>query len=521
MAERLCSRLQTGVGGFDSLSRLMFNSKISKKQKGGIKGKPSTIFPPKKEKIVLGKPHPVTQFVSNFRNTLLNLSFDEIINPSIVNEEDVYKQYGPEAPLILDRSFYLAGLSRIELGISKKITTQIKKIADIDISKLRQIFRELKEAKTEADDLVEELVKQLKIKTEHAIQILALFPEMKKLEPIPTKLILRSHMTAAWYLTVSSLAQKSDDTLKLFSIGPRFRREQRLDAFHLYESLSASVVMAGKKINLKQGKELTKKILTDFGFEKVKFQTKTATSNYYTQGTEFEIFVKLNGKDVEIGDGGLYSSTSCENYNIPYPVFNVGFGVERIVMIMENIKDIRTLVYPQFYGQTFFSDQDIAEGISFKQQPKTLQGKTFAKKIASAILKHKDDLGIKEILVYKGQGFKIFISEPEEGKKLLGPAGLNVVYVYGGNILGVNEKDQKFAEVIKKGVRVCSYIEAFSNLFASFAEKKVFGKHTLKMADTLPSINLTLKKEQERFIVSQQKKIDVRGPIFLDCEITK
>jgi len=484
----------------------MFNSEISKKQK---------------DRVIKGKPHPVTQFVADFRNILLKLSFNEIISPSIVNEEDVYKQYGPEAPLILDRSFYLAGLSRIELGISKKVITQIKKIADIDISKLRQIFREFKEAKIEADDLVEELVKQLEIQTERAIQILALFPEMKKLEPIPTKLILRSHMTAAWYLTVSSLAQKNDDTLKLFSIGPRFRREQRLDAFHLYESLSASVVMAGKKINLKQGKELTKKILTDFGFEKVKFQTKTATSNYYTQGTEFEIFVKLNGKDIEIGDGGLYSRESCANYNISYPVFNVGFGVERIVMITNNIKDIRALVYPQFYSQTFFSDQDIAEGLSFKQRPKTQQGKTLAKKITTTILKHKDDLGIKKILVHKGQEFKIFISEPEEGKKLLGPAGLNVVYIYSGNILGINEQDQKFAEVVKKGIRVCSYIDALSNLFARFAEEKLFGRHTIKMADTLPSINLTLKKELEHFIVGQQKKIDVRGPIFLDCEIIK
>jgi len=470
---------------------------------------------------IKGKPHLVTQFIEKFRTILLNLGFDETINPSIVNEEDVYKQYGPEAPLILDRSFYLAGLSRVELGISKKIIEQIHKIVDIDISKLQKIFREFKEGKIEADDLVEELVKQFKIKTEQAINILGLFPEMKKLEPIPTKLLLRSHMTAAWYLTVSSLAQKGTDSLKLFSIGPRFRKEQRQDAFHLYESLSASMVIASKKINLKQGKELTKEILEKLNFEKVKFQTKAATSNYYTQGTEFEIFVKLNGKDVEIGDGGLYSLTSCANYNIPYPVFNVGFGVERIVMIMNNINDIRSLVYPQFYGQTFFSDEDIAKGVNFNQQPKTQQGKILVKKIADAIAKYKDEIGVKNFLIHNEQNLKIFISEPEKDKKLLGPAGLNVVYVYGGNILGINEQDQKFTEVVKKGVRVCSYIEAFSNSFANLAEKKLFGNYTIKMADTLPSINLTLKKELEQFIISQQKKIDVRGPVFLDCEITK
>lgn len=510
MAERLCDRLQTGLGEFDSLSRLcLSNLMISKKTHNNF------------HQNIKGKAHPVMNFVEKLRNVLLKLEFEEIINPLIVNEEDVYKQYGAEAPLILDRSFYLAGLSRVELGISKEITAQIEKIADIDISKLKKVFRKFKEAKIEADDLVEELVKQLKIKTEQAIKILDLFPEMKDLKPIPTKLVLRSHMTAAWYSTVSSLVQKNPDLLKLFSVGPKFRREQRQDAFHLYESLSASVVIAGKKVDLKQGKKLTNEILTKLGFKKVSFVTKIATSNYYAQGTEFEIFIELNGKDVEIGDGGLYSSASLVNYNISYPVFNVGFGVERMVMLMEDINDIRLLVYPQFYSQQVFSDKEIASSIEFKQQPITQKGKNLVKKIADTILKNKDEIGAKKFLVYKRQGIKIFISEPEEGKKLLGPAGLNVVYVCGGNILGINEKDKKFADVVKNGVKVCSYTEAISNLFASIAEKKQFGKYAIKMADTLPSINLTLKKEVEQFIVGQQKKIDVRGPVFIDFEIEK
>jgi O-phosphoseryl-tRNA(Cys) synthetase len=41
------------------------------------------------------------------------------------------------------------------------------------------------------------------------------------------------------------------------------------------------------------------------------------------------------------------------------------------------------------------------------------------------------------------------------------------------------------------------------------------------MADTLPSINLELKRTVENFITSQNKKIDVRGPIFIDIKIEK
>lgn len=465
--------------------------------------------------------HPVMDLADKFRKVLLDLGFEEMINPSIVSEEDVYKQYGSEAPLILDRSFYLAGLLRVDLGISEEMMTEIKKIGDINIAELQKIFREFKEAKIEADNLIEEMVKQLKIKTEQAIEILTLFPGLKDLKPVPTKFVLRSHMTAAWYLTISALIQKNYTSLKLFSIGPKFRREQRQDALHLYESLSASLAIADKKIGLKEGKKLVNKILSKIGFKKAIFKTKPATSNYYALGTEFEVFIEQNNKVVEIGDGGMYSSDSLANYNIPYPVFNVGFGIERIAMIMRNIDDIRLLTYPQFYAKAFFDDKDIAAGIEFKERPTTKWGKDFTRTIMATILKHKDEIGPQKILIKKDQDIKLFLSEPEANKKLLGPAGLNVVYVYDGNILGINEKDEKFSEVIKKGIKVYSYIEALSNLFASLAENKNFGKHTVKMADTLPSINLNLKKEVEQFIVGQQKKIDVRGPVFIDFEIEK
>jgi O-phosphoseryl-tRNA synthetase len=36
--------------------------------------------------------------------------FRETINPVFIEEEHVYRQFGPEAPAVLDRCFYLAGL---------------------------------------------------------------------------------------------------------------------------------------------------------------------------------------------------------------------------------------------------------------------------------------------------------------------------------------------------------------------------------------------------------------------------
>lgn len=51
------------------------------------------------------------------RQAYLQLGFDEIINPLFIEEDHIYKQFGPEAPAVLDRCFYLAGLPRPDIGL--------------------------------------------------------------------------------------------------------------------------------------------------------------------------------------------------------------------------------------------------------------------------------------------------------------------------------------------------------------------------------------------------------------------
>ena len=466
-----------------------------------------------------GIPNNVVELVNKFRRILLNLGFEEVINPSIISEEEVYKQYGPEAMLILDRCFYLAGLPRADIGISDDRKAKIQEVANIDIAVLMQLLRAYKEGRIEADNLVDEMIQRLNIRTEEAGLILSMFKEFKELLPVPTKLTLRSHMTALWFPTIEALMEKRVLPLKLFSIGNKFRREQKQDALHLYESLTASLIAVAENITLEDGKALAKKILSKIGFKKITFTIKKATSKYYAPDTEFEIFVDHNGKKIEIGDGGLYSPVSLAKYDIRYPVFNVGFGVERILMLMKDIEDIRVLIYPQFYAPRSFSDEEIAQNIRFDEKPKTVWGQELAQTIAEAILKYKDEIGPKKIQVYKGEERVVYLSEPEANRKLLGPAGLNVVYVYDGNIMGINPTDSRFEKIVQNGVRVCDYIQAISNRFAATAENKNYGKYTLKMVDTLPSLNLTIDKAIWKFITSQSKRIDVKGAIFVDMEI--
>ncbi|WP_225369298.1 hypothetical protein [Methanobrevibacter arboriphilus] len=61
------------------------------------------------------------------REAYLRLGFSEAVNPLFIDKNDVYKQFGPEAPAVLDRCFYLAGLPRPDIGIGVDKINYIKK----------------------------------------------------------------------------------------------------------------------------------------------------------------------------------------------------------------------------------------------------------------------------------------------------------------------------------------------------------------------------------------------------------
>ncbi len=72
---------------------------------------------------------------------ILNLGFNETVNPVFVDEEDIYKQFGPEAPAVLDRCFFLAGLPRPDIGIGMD---KIEVIEEIGVLLTKIKFRHLK-----------------------------------------------------------------------------------------------------------------------------------------------------------------------------------------------------------------------------------------------------------------------------------------------------------------------------------------------------------------------------------------
>ncbi len=472
-----------------------------------------------------GRAHPVYEFISEARRKIIGLGFEELVLPLFVEESEIYKQYGPEAALILDRLFYLAGLPRPDIGISKEKIEKIQLIIpNFDkIDSLQDIFRRYKKGEIEADDLIETFLNELNIKENEASEIIdKIFLELKNLKPIPTKNTLRSHTTALWFKVLSNLSKRENLPLQYFTIGPKFRREQKIDATHLYDSQTISLVIMAENMSLEDCQNIVSSICEQIGFKNNKSEIKKATSKYYAPQTEFEIFVEhpKTKEWIEIGDGGFYSPVSLAQYNIGFPVFNIGFGVERICMIKTETEDIRKLVYPYFYEDISFTDEEISKGIKYKYIPLTEIGIEIKNAIIEKSIKHKNDSSPVEIKVWKGiiknKNIYVTIWEKDEGVQLLGPATLNKIWVKDGNILGLSPEESP-GNSIDTGM---TYLEGIAsemayNIEMMLEQDKNSYDHRVKVCYRASEVNIELDDIIQEFIHSKQKKIDIRGPIFL------
>lgn len=498
------------------------------RESGNLIEEEGKLFSPERN----GSSHPLFDLVQDSRKILIDLGFQEVVVPTLIEKDEIRKQYGPTAPVILDRIFFLAGLDRSDLGISQEDLEEIrKKVPDFDkTDELENIFRRYKEGEIPSDDIAEVIIEELKLDENQASHILSLFESFKKLEPVPSDMTLRSHTTAGWFPVLRDIKSRKSLPIQLFTIGPKYRREQKLDETHLYRSWTASLVIMAEEISIEDGKELTEKVLNGFGFDKVEFERKSATSKYYAPGTEFEIFVKHPHTDerIEVGDAGFYSPISLANYSIEHPVFNLGIGLERVLMIRTGERDIRSLVYPYKYEELEFSDEEISKMIKINEKPVTEVGQKLAKEIRKKSKELKEEPSPCEFDVFEGRignsKVSVRLYEPEENTKLIGPAAFNQIYVIDGNIVGVPPESWEDKEFLQKareeGVPTgIDYMEAFANLAARKIEKtEEKGKDKLEVrvpiVESLSDINLELEKPARRYITNNNKKIDIRGPVF-------
>lgn len=488
-----------------------------------------------------GKAHPIYDTIQKLREAYLRMGFEEMMNPLIVDDKEVHKQFGSEALAVLDRCFYLSGLPRPNVGISDERTAEVKEIlgdiGDDGVEKIRQVLHSYKKGKIEGDDLVPEISTVLGVSDALVADMIEkVFPEFKELVPQASTKTLRSHMTSGWFISLSALLERQEPPFHFFSVDRCFRREQQEDASRLMTYYSASCVIMDEDVTVDHGKAVSEGLLSQFGFEKFLFRPDEKRSKYYIPDTQTEVFAfhpKLVGSNSKYSDGwieiatfGIYSPTALAQYDIPYPVMNLGLGVERLAMILHDAPDIRSLTYPQIpqYTEWEMSDGELAKQVFVDKVPETPEGLAIADSIVSQCELHGEEPSPCEFPAWEGEvcGRKVKVSviEPEENTKLCGPAAFNEVVAYQGDIMGIpnTKKWQKAFEnhSARAGIR---FIEAFAAQAAREIEEAALSGATehiarIRIAKVPSEVNLRIGSVAQRYITGKKKKIDMRGPVF-------
>jgi O-phosphoseryl-tRNA synthetase len=501
--------------------------------------------------------HPVFATINRLRETYLSMGFDEAEVPVIIDEKDIYRQFGPEAMAVLDRVFYLGGLPRPNVGIARKQLDEINEILrshknphvhesaapapDVHHhqhyqqmtpeteERLRETLHSYKKSEIDGDELTFELAKVLGVDDGLVVHILdAVFPEFRALAPESSRSTLRSHMTSGWFLTLGSIWDKSPLPIRMFSVDRCFRREQAEGPTRLMTYHSASCIVAGDDVTIEDGKAVSEALLSAFGYTDFRFQPDEKRSKYYMPDTQTEVYARhpVHGW-VEVATFGMYSPSALAEYGVGVPVMNLGLGVERLAMIAYNANDVRQLVYPQFFPRPL-SDREIARAVHLKEEPSSPEGKVLAQAIAKIAAANGAAQGPCTFDAWEGTlggtRVKVVVEETESNAKLCGPACANEIFVHDGSVLGVPDAE-KWKQVRTEGVPTgLSYLSAVSALAAARIEEAArCGKETtvqVKMAKLPSDINLKVDEYAMRFITDNKKKVDVRGPVFLSVRST-
>ena len=494
--------------------------------------------------------HPVFATINRLRETYLSMGFDEAEVPVIIDEKDIYRQFGPEAMAVLDRVFYLGGLPRPNVGIARKQLDEINEILQSHGNPLthrdsapagqpyehyqpmtteteehlRETLHAYKKAEIDGDELTYEISKVLGVDDALVVHILdAVFPEFRALTPESSRSTLRSHMTSGWFMTLGSIWDKSQMPLRMFSVDRCFRREQAEGPTRLMTYHSASCIVAGDDVTIEDGKAVSEALLSAFGYTDFRFQPDEKRSKYYMPDSQTEVYARhpVHGW-VEVATFGMYSPSALAEYGVGVPVMNLGLGVERLAMIAYNANDVRQLCFPQFFPRSF-SDREISRAVHLREEPVTVAGKMLATAIAKIAAANRTAQGPCTFDAWEGLmgdlEVKVVVEETESNAKLCGPACANEIFVHEGSVLGVPDAE-KWKQVRTEGAPTgITYLSAVSALAAARIEEAARCRKgttvQVKMAKLPSDINLKIDEYAMRFITDNKKKVDVRGPVFL------
>jgi len=253
------------------------------------------------ERALPGKKHPLRKAINRIRKIFIELGFEEmedkLVESSFWNFDALFQPQDHPARDLMD-TFYLSSPEKIPLP---------------------------------KDEVVERVKKVHEEKWKY-----------KWSREVAEQAILRTHDTAIspqYMLKVRKGERKAP--AKFFTVG-RVYRNEATDFKHLSEFHQVGGIIVYEGATFRDLLGLLKEFYRKLGFEKIRF-----IPNYfpYTEpSVQVEVYYEDRKQWLELGGAGVFRPEVCLPTWGKYPVLAWGLGLERPVMLMMGVKDIR-----QFY----------------------------------------------------------------------------------------------------------------------------------------------------------------------------
>ncbi len=150
--------------------------------------------------------------------------------------------------------------------------------------------------------------------------------------------VLRTHTTAVSARTLASHYGK-DVEKKYFAIGRVFRNEAT-DYKHLAEFHQVEGIIVSKNGNFRELLGTLKTFYARLGFDQIRFRP--SFFPYTEPSLEIEVYFKPKKQWMELGGAGIFRPEVCKALWGNYPVLAWGLSLERPLMMLLDLDDIRT-----------------------------------------------------------------------------------------------------------------------------------------------------------------------------------
>ncbi|MGC9294523.1 MAG: phenylalanine--tRNA ligase subunit alpha [Thermoplasmata archaeon] len=244
-----------------------------------------------------GKIHPLSEFVTQVREVMLQMGFSElrgeIVESAFWDMDILFIPQNHPAREMQD-TFYVKGEAKLDRNMVNKIRDVHER--GISGSKGWQYDWSEKEA---------------------------------------SKMLLRTHTTVN---TIRYLVEHPNEKCKIFSVEKIFRREN-VDSRHLAEFTQVEGVIAGEGVTFGTLMKTLKEFYNRIGITEIWFKPSYFP---YTEPS-LEIHGKFMGKEMELGGAGMFRPEVLKPWGIKYNVAAWGLGLERLLMLVLNLEDIRDI----------------------------------------------------------------------------------------------------------------------------------------------------------------------------------